>query len=218
MSLFGSAPSVSYNAPSFFSDPNYGVAQGSLVPFASSLMSGQGLPSAYSGLITPNSPEFQKMLASVTGQTLGASQAAMASQGLGGSGVAASAAAGAVGSETANLSYQDFMNSQANQLSLMGMGSNIMQNVGSMALTNQGQNNQFNLTNASSAMDASEFNANMKEQQNQMWGSMISSGIGALGNIAGMGMLGMGGLGGSTGSTLGSSGVPSVNQWAAFMK
>ena len=214
------AGGVTYNAPSFYNDPNYAASQNSLMPFASSLMSGQGLPSAYAGLITPNSPQFQQMLQRTTGNILGATEDQMAGQGISDSGVAASAAAGAVGNATSQLTYQDFLNSQANQMNLMGMGSGIMENVGSMALTNQGQNNQFNLTNASESLDAQTTNAQMKQQQQQMWASMISSGIGALGNVAGMGMLGdVGGSGGgSTGSTLAASGVPSVNQWAAFMK
>jgi hypothetical protein len=213
------SPAVTYNAPSFYNDPNYAASQNSLMPFASSLMSGQGLPAAYSGLITPNSPQFQQMLQRTTGNILGATEDQMAGQGISDSGVAASAAAGAVGNATSTLTYQDFLNSQANQLHLMDSGAGIMENVGSMALNNQGQNNQFNLTNASESLDSQEFNAQMKQQQDQMWASMISSGIGALGNVAGMGMLGgFGGGGGSTSSTLGASGVPSVNQWAAFMQ
>jgi len=219
------AGGVSYNAPSFYNDPNYAASQNSLMPFASSLMSGQGLPSAYAGLITPNSPQFQQMLQRTTGNILGATQDQMAGQGIGDSGVAASAAAGAVGNATSQLTYQDFVNSQANQMNLMGMGSGIMENVGSMALNNQGQNNQFNLTNASESLDAQTTNAQLKQQQDQMWAGMISSGIGALGNIAGMGMLGgFGGGGGSMNpngiadSASVGGGVPSVDQWAAFMK
>ena len=207
-----SAPTVNYNAPSMYNDPNYGASSNSLMPFASSLMSGQGLPPAYAGLITPDSPQFQQMLQRTTGNVLGATEDAMAGQGIGGSGVAASAAAGAVGNATSQLTYQDFLNSQANQLHLMDSGAGIMENVGSMALTNQGQTNEFNLSNASNALnaseanasnalDASKFNASMQEQQNQMWGGMISSGIGALGNIAGMGMLG--GFGGGGGAAAG---------------
>ena len=201
------SPAVTYNAPSFYNDPNYAASQNSLMPFASSLMSGQGLPSAYAGLITPNSPQFQQMLQRTTGNILGATEDQMAGQGISDSGVAASAAAGAVGNATSQLTYQDFLNSQANQMNLMGMGSGIMENVGSMGLTNQGQTNQFNQTNAEESMAAQEFNAQMKQQQDQMWAGMISSGIGALGNIAGMGMLGgMGGGGAAAGGMSGASG------------
>ena len=209
------SPAVTYNAPSFYNDPNYAASQNSLMPFASSLMSGQGLPSAYAGLITPNSPQFQQMLQRTTGNILGATQDQMAGQGIGDSGVAASAAAGAVGNATSQLTYQDFVNSQANQMNLMGMGSGIMENVGSMALNNQGQNNQFNQTNAEQSMSADEFNAQMKQQQDQMWAGMISSGIGALGNIAGMGMLG--GFGGGGGAAAGGMSGASGGVNAGFM-
>ena len=209
------SPAVTYNAPSFYNDPNYAASQNSLMPFASSLMSGQGLPSAYAGLITPNSPQFQQMLSRTTGNILGATQDQMAGQGIGDSGVAASAAAGAVGNATSQLTYQDFLNSQANQMNLMGMGSGIMENVGSMGLTNQGQTNQFNQTNAEESMAAQEFNAQMKQQQDQMWAGMISSGIGALGNIAGMGMLG--GFGGGGGAAAGGMSGASGGVNAGFM-
>ena len=49
-------PQVDYNAPSYVTDPNYTSATQSLMPFASSLMSGQGLPPAYSDLTQTNSP------------------------------------------------------------------------------------------------------------------------------------------------------------------
>ena len=185
------------------------------MPFASSLMSGQGLPSAYAGLITPNSPQFQQMLQRTTGNILGATQDQMAGQGIGDSGVAASAAAGAVGNATSQLTYQDFLNSQANQLHLMDSGAGIMENVGSMGLTNQGQTNQFNQTNAEESMAAQEFNAQLKQQQDQMWAGMISSGIGALGNIAGMGM--MGGFGGGGGAAAGGMSGASGGVNAGFM-
>ena len=204
------SPSVTYNAPSFYNDPNYAASQNSLMPFASSLMSGQGLPSAYAGLITPNSPQFQQMLQRTTGNILGATQDQMAGQGIGDSGVAASAAAGAVGNATSQLTYQDFLNSQANQLQLMGMGSGIMENVGSMALNNQGQNNQFNLTNASESLDSQEFNAQMKQQKEAQQQAFISSLISTAGNVAGMGMMGgMGGGGGMPGMTGSTGGVNS---------
>ena len=203
------AGGVTYNAPSFYNDPNYAASQNSLMPFASSLMSGQGLPSAYAGLITPNSPQFQQMLQRTTGNILGATEDQMAGQGISDSGVAASAAAGAVGNATSQLTYQDFLNSQANQLHLMDSGAGIMENVGSMALTNQGQNNQFNLSNAAESLDAQTTNAQMKQQQQQMWAGMISSGIGALGNVAGMGMLG--GFGGGGGAAASAGGLPSTS-------
>jgi hypothetical protein len=187
--LFGKPKQIQYNAPSFYNDPNVSATENSLLPYASSLMSGQGLPAAYSGLITPNSPEFQRMLASVTGQTLGAAQAQTASQGLGDSGVAASAAAGAVGSETAQLTWQDFLNSQSNQMNLMNLGISTMGNVGNLALNNQDQVNQFDLTNAENEAGVQGQNIALQNQAQSNWGNMMGSGISSLGNLAGMKML-----------------------------
>ena len=206
---------ISYNAPAFYNDPNYAASTNSLMPFATSLMTGKGLPDAYAGLITPNSPQFQQMLQRTTGNVLGATQDQLASQGISDSGIAASAAAGAVGNATSQLTWQDFLNSQSNQMHLMDTGAGIMENVGSMGLTNQGQVNNFNQTNAEQQMAADEYNAQMKQQQNQMWEQMIGSGISAIGNVASMGMLGAGqGVAGAAIAAVGRD--PMNNGWGSF--
>ena len=177
---------VQYNAPSYVTDPNYTSATQSLMPFASSLMSGQGLPPAYSDLTQTNSPAFQQMLSRTTGNVLGATQDQMASQGIGDSGVAMSAAAGAVGNATSQLTWQDFLNSQSNQMQMMGEGASIMGNVASMGLTNATNENQFNLTNAAEASGTQLQNIQLQNHQHQAWGQMLGSGVSALGNFAGM--------------------------------
>ena len=196
-------PQVDYKAPSYVTDPNYTSSQNqltsdanNLMPFASSLMSGQGLPPAYSDLTQTNSPAFQQMLQRTTGNVLGATEDQMAGQGIGDSGVAASAAAGAVGNATSQLTYQDFLNSQANQLQLMGMGLNaygmsaeITGNQGNMALNNMNSENQFNLTNAAEASGTQLQNIQLQNQQQQAWGQMLGSGVNTMANIYGMSML-----------------------------
>jgi hypothetical protein len=188
--LMGKGPAqVQYNAPSYVTDPNYTQATNSLMPFASSLMSGQGLPPAYSDLTQTNSPAFQQMLSRTTGNVLGATQDQMASQGIGDSGVAMSAAAGAVGNATSQLTWQDFLNSQSNQMQMMGEGASIMGNVASMGLTNATNENQFNLTNAAEASGTQLQNIQLQNQQQQAWGQMLGSGVNTMANLYGMSML-----------------------------
>jgi len=182
-------PQVDYNAPSYVTDPNYTQATNSLMPFASSLMSGQGLPPAYSDLTQTNSPAFQQMLSRTTGNVLGATEDQMAGQGIGDSGVAASAAASAVGNATSQLTWQDFLNSQSNQLQLMGEGANIMGNIASMGLNNANNENQFNLTNAAEASGTQLQNIQLQNQQQQAWGQMLGSGVNTMANLYGMSML-----------------------------
>ena len=184
--LWGNDQQVNYNAPSYVTDPNYTQATNSLMPFASSLMSGQGLPPAYSDLTQTNSPAFEQMLSRTTGNILGATQDQMASQGIGDSGVAASAAAGAVGNATSQLTWQDFLNSQSNQMQMMDLGVNTMGNIASMGLNNANNENQFNLTNAAEASGTQLTNIQLQNQQQQAWGQMLGSGVSALGNFAGM--------------------------------
>ena len=188
--LWGNDQQVNYNAPSYVTDPNYTQATNSLMPFASSLMSGQGLPPAYSDLTQTNSPAFQQMLSRTTGNILGATQDQMASQGIGDSGVAASAAAGAVGNATSQLTWQDFLNSQSNQMQMMSEGANIMGNVGNMALNNQGQVNTFNQANAAADVGVQGTNIGLQNQSDANWGSMIGSGIGTMANIYGYSQMG----------------------------
>ena len=189
LGMFGGPKKIQYHAPSYYNDPNVSASENSLMPFASSLMSGQGLPSAYSGLITPNSPEFQAMLSRTTGNVLGATQSAMASQGIGNSGVALSAEAGAIGDVTSKLTWQDFLNSQANQMDLLKTGASIMGNVGNMALSNQGAVNQFNLDNAAADVGVQATNINNANQAQANWGSLMGSGLSSMSNMYGMRML-----------------------------
>ena len=186
---FGKPKKIQYQAPTFYNDPNVAASENSLMPFASSLMSGQGLPPAYSDLTETNSPAFQQMLSRTTGNILGATQDQMASQGIGDSGVAMSAAAGAVGNATSQLTWQDFLNSQSNQLQMMGLGVNEMNNVASMGLTNQNNENQFNLTNAAEASGTQLQNIQLQNQSQANLGQLMGSSMGALANIYGMSLL-----------------------------
>ena len=188
--LFGKPKKIQYQAPTYYNDPNVAASENSLMPFASSLMSGQGLPPAYSDLTQTNSPAFQQMLSRTTGNILGATQDQMASQGIGDSGVAMSAAAGAVGNATSQLTWQDFLNSQSNQMQMMSEGANIMGNVGNMALNNQGQVNTFNQANAAADVGVQGTNIGLYNQNQSNWGSMIGSGIGTMANIYGYSQMG----------------------------
>ena len=187
--LWGGDPQVQYNAPSYVTDPNYTSATQSLMPFASSLMSGQGLPPAYSDLTQTNSPAFQQMLQRTTGNVLGATQDQMASQGIGDSGVAASAAAGAVGNATSQLTWQDFLNSQSNQMQMMDLGVNTMGNIASLGLTNQTDQNQFNLNNAQFTAGIQGQNIALQNQNQANWGQMLGSGASTLASLYGSSQL-----------------------------
>jgi hypothetical protein len=180
---------IQYNAPSYVTDPNYTQATNSLMPFASSLMSGQGLPPAYADLTQTNSPAFQQMLSRTTGNVLGATEDQMAGQGIGDSGVAMSAAAGAVGNATSTLTWQDFLNSQSNQLQMMSDGANIMGNIASMGLTNQTDENQFNLNNAQFTAGIQGQNIALQNQNQANWGQMMGSGASTLANLYGSSQL-----------------------------
>lgn len=194
---FGKPKKIQYQAPTFYNDPNVSNAENglnSMTPFATSLMTGQGLPPAYSDLTQTNSPAFQQMLSRTTGNILGATEDQMAGQGIGDSGVAMSAAAGAVGNATSQLTWQDFLNSQSNQMNLMQQGENlglsINNDVGNMALNNQGQVNTFNQANAAASVGVQGTNIGLQNQADANWGSMIGSGIGTMANIYGYSQMG----------------------------
>lgn len=184
--LFSGGDEVQYNAPTYYNDPMVQQTQNALFPYATSMMTGQGLPSAYQDLIQPNSQSFQQMLSRITGNTLSGVQSNMAAQGISDSGIANSAAAQSIGDISSSLTYQDFLNSQSNQLSLMGMGTQTMGNLENNALTNQGQQNNFNLANAAAEAGVSYQNANLNNQASANWGNLIGSGLSAAANIYGM--------------------------------
>ena len=186
---FGKPKQIQYQAPTYYNDPNVAASENSLMPFASSLMSGQGLPPAYADLTQTNSPAFQQMLSRTTGNILGATEDQMAGQGIGDSGVAASAAAGAVGNATSTLTWQDFLNSQSNQLQMMGLGANTMNSVASMGLNNMNNENQFNLTNAAEASGTQLQNVNLQNQSQANLGQLMGSSMGALANMYGYSQL-----------------------------
>lgn len=208
-SLFGGGKKESApTAPIFQADPLVGQSDSSLFHFGDNVLKGI-LPSSYQDLIQSNSPAFQTMLKNSNAQIQGSGLETAAMQGNARSGAANAGITQSIASNTANLSYQDLLNTQINQKALIGSGLDALSGAGSIALQNQGQQNSFAQGNYNSQLGYSANMANINQRAASAAGDLIGKGIGSFGGGVGsiLGMMGGGGLGvGSIAGQLGSFG------------
>lgn len=187
------------SAPDFFSDPLVGQSDTSLFNFGSDLLKGI-LPSSYQDLIQTNSPQFQRMMSNSNAAIQGAGESEAAVQGNARSGAANESITKAIASNTANLSYSDLLNTQLNQKALLGTGLDSINYAGTMALSNQGQQNQFNASNYASQLGYGANMAGVGQRAAQYAGSSMGAGLSGAGAGIGsiLGMLGSSGGGGTS--------------------
>lgn len=203
-SLFGggSAPTLP-PPPAFTPDPTYTAQQAFLQPYSMGLLSGNNIPAYYQSIGQQNSPQFQSALA-LSNKQIGTSAAeGMALSGTGRSGLLPQVTAQAVGDNTAALSYQDFLNSNAGKEFLMGQGQQASNSVMSGALTNQSQENTYNLDAYNAAIGTDKFNIGQSQAQANQLGSLLGTLIPAATTIGG-GIIG-GPAGAAIGQTVGSA-------------
>lgn len=203
--LFGSkdkTPSIP-PPPAFTPDPTYTSQQDFLQPYSMGLLSGNNIPAYYQSIGQQNSPQFQAALGVSNAQigTSAAEGAAMAGTGRGGQ--LPQTIAQQVGNNTATLTYQDFLDSNAGKEFLMGQGENISNSVLNGALTNQGQENSYNLNAYDAAVGTDKANIAYQQQSDQQLGQLLGTIIPAVTTIGG-GIIG-GPAGAAAGSTLGSA-------------
>lgn len=179
-SLFGGGSSkVSEVAmPEFYTDEYFTKTQSNLYDYGSNILSGN-LNDFYSSLGQSNSQEFQDMLAMVNRDTAKAVNENLVRRGISRSGVGLSSTAKAAADASTSARYSDYLQSKNEKMNLLGTGLNTLQGVGSNALQYGTSKNQFNtnITNLKMQQAAAQDAADAEE--NSMWSSLISSGIGA---------------------------------------
>lgn len=189
--------------PPFTPDPTYTSQQAFLQPYSMGLLSGNNIPDFYKSIAQQNSPEFQNALG-VSNRQIGTSAAeGMALAGTGRSGLLPQVTAQAVGDNTAKLTYQDFLNSNAGKEFLMGQGQQASNSVLTGALTNQGQENNYNLAAYDASIGTDKFNIANNNAQSAQLGSLLGTIIPAATTIGG-GIVG-GAPGAAVGQTVGSA-------------
>lgn len=210
-----STPFSNLTLPQFNVDPNYTSAQDQLSGLGTTLLSGGQLPGNLSSIGEADSPAFQAMLNSVKGQIMQGSQEASAINGTARSGVATTASNNALNSVVPSLTYQDFLNSQNQQIGLLNTGVGVEQGVRSSGQAQQ--EDQFNAAQSifGDQLTQAQLENDFKSQSAGAIGSAIGTGIGALGGFAiggPVGALAGAGIGGSLGGGLSGGSSSSPNQ------
>lgn len=172
-----STPYSDINLPKLVTDPLYTSSQDQLNTLGTNLITGQGAPGAYSSIGQANSPAFQTMLNGMKGQIMQGSQEASAINGTGRSGTAVTASNNALNNVLPQLTYQDFLNSQSQQMQLLNTGIGVQSGVRGTAQDQQQFDSNFNQTlfndqvGLASKMDA------YKQQASAATGQAIGTGI-----------------------------------------
>lgn len=210
--------------PDFFDDPMFQSTQKSLLGYGTGIMEGN-LPDFYKTLGQSNSPEFQSMLRRSNAKIAGATLEAGARTGTRG-GAIASATAKAVGENTGNLQWADYMNMINQKSSLLTTGLNTVGGVRSGAFDFMGLKNNFNLSRAqldeSQRKMQSKLAEDAKARKSAAWSQIISSGLSAAGTIGGFmiggppGAMVGGALGSAAGSAVGPGASPSSGAWSGM--
>lgn len=208
-SLFGSGGNQVANiqTPTFQQNQSYNNASNQLSTLGTNILSGN-LPSYYSSLGNPNSSQFQALQQNLIGQTNAASAQQAAASGTDRSGVAATAAASSLANTLPALDFSNLQNAQSQQQALLGLGSNITNDVAGLGLQDQSQVNAFNQQNFQDQFQQAAYNNQYNVAQGNALGSLIGSGLsvglGALtGGLAGGGLAGIA-AGAGQGAGLGS--------------
>lgn len=203
-SLFGGSGKSSYPtlAP-FVTDPNYQSEQDFLQPYGQGLLTGNQIPDFYKSIATQGSPEFESVLNQSNRNISQAATDAAARSGTGRGGNLPGVTAQAIGDNTAQLSYQDFLNSNAGKEFLMGQGASISQGVRAAGQVQGQQQNAYNLDQFNAQLGALNYNNQQAAAQGQALGSIIPAATTIAGGIGGL-FLG-GPAGAATGAQLGST-------------
>ena len=175
-----STPFSDIALPEWVVDPMYTSSQEGLNKLGTGLSTGEGIPDYYKPIGDFNSPQFQAMIKSVTGQIMQGSQEASAIGGTGRSGVALAASNDALKTVIPQLTYQDYTRALEGRGALLTTGANIQSGVRGSA-QQQGLNESlFNQTLFQDKMALAGANDQWKKDASGAMGSMF-------GNILGMG-------------------------------
>lgn len=167
-------------------DPLYQSSQGTLSPFYTSMLKGD-INSYYSPIGEIGGGQFENMLNMAVRDTTRGVNEGMASKGLARSGLSAAALAPVIANTSGTLRYNDFLRALEGRKGFLNTATSGLEGVRSSALSNQQDINRIGYDVAKTNFSAEQ---EREAQEQAMWTSILSSGIGAVGNIAGMGMLG----------------------------
>ena len=217
-SLFGGSSKDNQVAnialPKEVTDPLYTSSQSQLNTLGTNLINGVPLTGNNASIGQANSPAFQTMLNGIKGQTMQGAQEASAINGTGRSGTAITASNQALNNVIPQLTYQDFLNAQNQQIGLFNTGVNVQGSVRSSAQNQQQFDSNFNQGLFTDQMNQAEYNNNFNQNTAAQQGQAIANigqdalAVGAAPFTGGASLAGLNFGGGGVGG----AGTPSTGQ------
>lgn len=172
----------------FKEDAYYRKSQNILYPFGTNILEGK-LPDFYSSLGKTGGTEFENMLALINRDTAKAVNENLVRRNISRGGVGLSTIAKATADTGIKLRWTDFLRAQGEKQWLMGTGLETIGGVRSAALNQQGQTNQWTLSQKELDMKQAAIDAEEETNKNSLWQGILSSAIGAIGGIYGAGQI-----------------------------
>lgn len=169
----------------FYTDPHYTAEQDFLQPYGMGLMTGNNIPDFYKSLATQNSPEFQSVLAQSNRNIGQAATEAAARSGTGRGGNLPGVTAQAIADNTGQLSYQDFLNSNAGKQFLLTKGNDISSGVRSAGQVNAAAQNDYSLNQFNAQLGALNYGNQAAAAKGAALGSAIPMATTIAGGIGG---------------------------------
>lgn len=184
--------------PPFYNDPYVAKTQDFMFPYSQNLLEGE--PNDYFAPIGQvGGPGFDDLLNMMKTDVTQSVTEDIARRG-GRSGLGTAVIGKTVGDLSKRMRWEDYLRAMTGRQNLLNLGIGSMENVSRTALTNQGQVNNYNLGVAGIKNDAAglgykydllDYTKARDEQESEQtgWSELLSSGIGAIGNMYGTNML-----------------------------
>jgi len=170
--------------PSFYQDPNYEKTQDYMYDYGTGILEGE-IPDYYKSIGEYGGQEFEDIMALVNRDVTQGAMETAARRGQKGGNVQQAVAKQTADAST-KLRYQDFVRAMAGRESLFKGGGAMVSDVGSKALINQGQRNQFNLASVGMEVDMLADARAQDTASANRWASMVGSIGSGIGTAAGI--------------------------------
>jgi len=174
------------NLPDFYTDPSFKRTQDFLEPYGMDILKGD-INEYYAPIGSSGGPEFEDMLSMVGRDVKQGVTEDQARRG-GRSGAGTYAAAKTIGDVSTKLRWDDYMRSLGGKEFLMGQGKGITEGVATRGLSYGRDMNAFNMDTSRFEYGMQQDEQNRQDREDDAWMDLLSTSIGAVGNIAGLGM------------------------------
>ena len=187
--------------PGWYEDEYYKPTQDYLFPYGKGLLEGD-IPEYFRPIGERGGREFEDMLGMVKRDISRGIDEDLVRRNVSRGGVGTQVKGQAFADASTKARYDDFLRAMRGREMFLGTGLKTVSGVRGAGLQYQGQRNTFNINRAKLQMADEHFQKKMDYQKKQAsdraWGSMLSSGLGALGTVAGMFLPGFGAAAGAT--------------------